>query len=34
MQIPVRNVNVNLVRDPTWSPGKITDEAKQQLGMK
>jgi len=33
MTIPGSNVNVNLVWEPKWTPDKMSDEAKQQLGM-
>lgn len=31
--IPGSTVYVNLVWEPKWSPEKMSDEAKQQLGM-
>lgn len=33
MTIPGLTVNVNLVWEPKWTPDKMSDEAKQQLGM-
>lgn len=33
MSIPDSIVNVNLVWEPKWTPDKMTEEAKQQLGM-
>lgn len=33
MTIPGSTVNVNLVWEPKWTPEKMSDEAKQQLGM-
>jgi metal-sulfur cluster biosynthetic enzyme len=33
MTIPGSTVNVNLVWEPKWTPDKMSDEAKQQLGM-
>lgn len=33
MTIPGSTVNVNLVWEPRWTPEKMSDEAKQQLGM-
>lgn len=33
MTIPDSTVNVNLVWEPKWTPDKMSDEAKQQLGM-
>jgi len=32
-EAPDKNVNVNLVWDPPWTPEKMTEEAKKQLGM-
>jgi len=33
MTIPGSTVNVNLVWEPKWTPDKMSDDAKQQLGM-
>lgn len=33
MTIPDVEVNVNLVWEPKWTPDKMSDEAKLQLGM-
>ncbi len=33
MTIPNVGVNVNLVWEPKWTPDKMSDEAKLQLGM-
>lgn len=33
MTFPGSTVNVNLVWEPKWTPDKMSDEAKQQLGM-
>lgn len=33
MAISGSTVNVNLVWEPKWTPEKMSDEAKQQLGM-
>ncbi|MDH7603519.1 MAG: metal-sulfur cluster assembly factor [Melioribacter sp.] len=33
LTIPDRTVNVYLVWEPMWTPDKMSDEAKQQLGM-
>lgn len=33
MTFPGSTVNVNLVWEPKWTPEKMSDEAKQQLGM-
>lgn len=33
MTIPGSTVNVNLVWEPRWTPEKMSDEAKQQLGI-
>ncbi|MCL6494876.1 MAG: metal-sulfur cluster assembly factor [Ignavibacterium sp.] len=33
MTIPDSTVNVNLVWEPKWTPDKMSNEAKQQLGM-
>jgi metal-sulfur cluster biosynthetic enzyme len=33
MTSPGSTVNVNLVWEPKWTPDKMSDEAKQQLGM-
>ncbi len=33
MTIPNVEVNVNLVWEPKWTPDKMSDEAKLQLGM-
>jgi len=30
---PNKNVNVNLVWEPPWTPEMMTDEAKKQLGI-
>ena len=30
---PDKNVNVNLVWEPRWTPELMTDEAKEKLGM-
>ncbi|VAX29027.1 hypothetical protein MNBD_IGNAVI01-3037 [hydrothermal vent metagenome] len=30
---PDKNINVNLVWEPQWNPGLMTEEAKKELGM-
>ena len=32
-KIPVKNVNVQVVFDPPWSPERISDEGKKKLGI-
>lgn len=29
----VKNVRINLVWEPPWSPDKLSDDAKEQMGM-